>query len=201
MQKGAEISKDGRYRYRLWRRWKPGPDVVWIMLNPSTADAHEDDPTIRRCIEFSRTWGFGGMDVVNLYALRATDPQDLRGHPEPEGLENSRAWQEAGCFTDQTTVVAAWGANVAMSGLSRPRVLSGKTALGFQCLGVTVDGHPKHPLYVKANTPLVPWVQGETHPKTKATKFTKAASQRRTANVCPIHNLALPLSGQCDFCA
>jgi hypothetical protein len=198
MQRGAEISKDGCYRYRLWRRWEPGPNVVWIMLNPSTADAYEDDPTIRRCIGFSQTWGFGGLQVVNLYALRATDPEALRGHPEPEGPENSRAWEDVGCFTGHQTVIAAWGAKVAR--LRPPQVLSGKTTTGFQCLGMTGDGHPMHPLYVKANTPLVPFVPGATQPRRTAARPTNTASQRGTANVCPIHNLALPLTGQCDFC-
>ena len=152
IETGGDMSPDGLYRYRLWRRWGPGEDVVWIMLNPSTADATTDDRTISRCISFSQGWGFGGMEVVNLYALRATDPKELVGHPDPEGPDNARAWQAAGCFEGDRTVVAAWGGHVDMSGLRRSRVLSGRSMAGFKCLGTTEKGHPRHPLYVKNGT-------------------------------------------------
>jgi len=86
---GAIVSDDGLYRYRLWRRWDAEcPTMVWIMLNPSTADAEVDDPTIRRCIGFARREHCGGIEVVNLYALRATNPA---AHPTPEGPENAKA--------------------------------------------------------------------------------------------------------------
>lgn len=74
----AKLSADGLYRYRLGRTWCPSErGVVWVMLNPSTADAHFDDPTIRRCVGFARSWGMGWITVVNLYAFRATYPQEL----------------------------------------------------------------------------------------------------------------------------
>lgn len=157
MAGGAEISEDGQYRYRLWRRWGSGDDVVWIMLNPSTADALVDDPTVRRCISFSQTWGFGGLQVINLYALRATNPAALVQHPDPEGPENAKAWGDAGWRTDGRTFVAAWGMYPPRSGLRRSHMHPGRVPRGLSCLGTTADGHPKHPLYVKANTPLVPW--------------------------------------------
>ncbi|TMF61888.1 MAG: DUF1643 domain-containing protein, partial [Chloroflexi bacterium] len=69
--RGATFSADRRYRYRLWRRWDGArPVVAFVMLNPSTADARRDDPTIRRCIGFAKSWGFGGVEVVNLFAYR-----------------------------------------------------------------------------------------------------------------------------------
>lgn len=75
---GATFSKCGRYRYRLWRQWSSFLDVereaVWILHNPSTADAEEDDPTIRRCVDFSKRWRCARMTILNRYALRATDP-------------------------------------------------------------------------------------------------------------------------------
>jgi hypothetical protein len=84
----AVLSDCGTYRYRLGRRWAEGPVDVWIMLNPSTADATVDDRTIRRCMEFSRRWGAGALVVGNLFALRATDPAELVRHPDPIGPDN-----------------------------------------------------------------------------------------------------------------
>src|SRR5262249_32293760 len=108
MLRGAVISGDGRYRYSLTRRWGRGPRALWIMLNPSRADREVDDPTIRRCIGFSGSWGYGAMEVVNLYALRTPEPRLLRRHPDPVGPENdgwiTRASRRA------TEIVLAWGA-------------------------------------------------------------------------------------------
>lgn len=87
----AGISECGTYRYWLCREWSPGLDsLVWLMLNPSTADATQDDPTIRRCMGFARRWGYGGITVVNLYAYRATNPRDLLTAADPVGPENDR---------------------------------------------------------------------------------------------------------------
>ena len=155
---GAVFSTDQRYRYRLWRRWVDGPEVLWVMLNPSTADAQEDDPTITRCVGFSKAWGFGGLQVVNLYALRATKPEELLGHPDPEGPDNAAAWDDAGWRSEGRTVVAAWGEKVNMPGLPRSLMHPGRVAREFQCLGVTRDGHPRHPLYVPNAASLRPWV-------------------------------------------
>lgn len=84
--RGAVISDDGRYRYRLWRTWAPElPRMAWIMLNPSTADAEVDDPTIRRCVGFAKREGCGGIEVVNLYAYRSTDPSVLGTVDEKHG--------------------------------------------------------------------------------------------------------------------
>lgn len=118
----AEVSPCGRYRYRLARRWGPGAHALWIMFNPSTADALEDDPTIRRCRAFSERWGLGALEVVNLFAWRATDPKEIealapgRWSLAPHlawrqaiGPENDRAWREA--LDDRPElVVVAWGA-------------------------------------------------------------------------------------------
>ena len=93
---GATFSRDRRYRYRLWRRWDRSRAVVaFVMLNPSTADAMHDDPTIRRCVGFARAWGFGGVDVVNLFALRATDTRALRKAADPIGPANDRHLRRA----------------------------------------------------------------------------------------------------------
>jgi hypothetical protein len=145
----------GRYRYLLWRRWLPGAaTVVWVMLNPSTADDRSDDPTIRRCIGLSRSWGFGGLAAVNLYALRATDPADLFAARRPVGAGNDAAIAQAVAGTD--AVFAAWGNHgrgdrvAAVTALLGDRVYS---------LGTTAHGAPRHPLYVAASTRPVPWVR------------------------------------------
>jgi hypothetical protein len=114
------------------------------MLNPSTADDVRDDPTIRRCIGLSRAWGFGGIDVVNLYGLRATDPADLRAARDPVGADNDGAIARAARRAD--AVFAAWGIHADEARVTAVRRLLAGCALW--CLGRTRDGHPRHPLYV-----------------------------------------------------
>jgi hypothetical protein len=105
--RSAVLSDCGTYRYVLTRRWVEGPLLGWVMLNPSTADAERDDPTIRRCMGFARTWGFAGIIVRNLYAARSSSPAALWSHPEPGGPANDQYL--AGTGVDQLTV-CAWGA-------------------------------------------------------------------------------------------
>ena len=149
----ATLSADRAYRYLLTRRWGDGPAMTWIMLNPSTADASDDDPTIRRCIGFARREGCAAIQVVNLFALRAADPRELRASPDPVGPGNDGfllARPAAAC------IVAAWGASGNFLGRSRKvRVMLGGTAL--LCLGLTSAGEPRHPLYSRSDTPLVPF--------------------------------------------
>jgi hypothetical protein len=145
---GATFSADGRYRYRLWRRWdRSRPMVAFVMLNPSTADARRDDPTIRRCVAFARRWGYGGIEVVNLFALRATDPGELRVAKDPSGPGNARHVGRA--LAAASLVVLAWGAHRALRDpptLAR-RLLSLRRP---HCLGLTRSGEPRHPLYLRA---------------------------------------------------
>ena len=145
----AYLSPCERYRYELTRCWANGPIACWVMLNPSTADADVDDPTIRRCIEFSKRWGCGALVVVNLYAWRATNPRDLQRADDPIGPHNDRHIDVATRSAD--TVVCAWGASAnperaaeVLRLISRP-----------MCLGTTQGGAPRHPLYVHRDTPLV----------------------------------------------
>lgn len=155
MMNGARISACGQYRYTLTRYWADGPMACWIMLNPSTADANLDDPTIRRCIGFSKREGCGSLVVVNLFALRSTDPTALKSHPFPMGPEWREHFDNALEHTDGL-VIAAWGAQpgtevqtVTVRGILRE---AGREAF---CLGKTKDGSPRHPLYVKGDAPLV----------------------------------------------
>lgn len=147
MESSAEISRDGVYRYRLLRRWEREGEVLrWIMLNPSTADASLDDPTIRRCMGFARDWGYSGIVVHNLYALRATDPRELRSHPDPVGPVNDSyiaGWR--------VPTICAWGAHANDGRPGRAtQVLSLLHRIDVvpMCLGRTKAGHPKHPLYL-----------------------------------------------------
>jgi hypothetical protein len=150
----AALSDDGRYRYRLSRRWGDGERMAWIMLNPSTADADVDDPTIRRCMSFARREGYDGIEVINLYGLRATDPHELDRAGWPEGPLNAAYWSEVLDDHGIGMVVAAWGAR-------RPRVISQALAQqftgGWFCLGTTASGAPRHPLYVRGDKEFEPW--------------------------------------------
>lgn len=151
MTRGATFDARRRYRYRLWRDWEPSrPRVVWIMLNPSTADETTLDATIRRCVGFAKAWGFGGIDVVNLFAWRATDPGLLRAAKDPVGPANDHAI--AAALRDAALIVAAWGGNPIVSSRARDvRRLAARLHKRLFCLGTTKDGEPRHPLYVRGS--------------------------------------------------
>jgi hypothetical protein len=155
LSRAAEVSSCGRYRYWLRRTWASGGNgrvVCFVMLNPSTADAAVDDPTIRRCMGFARAWGYSVLTVLNLFALRATDPAELRTAVDPVGPFGN-VHLGAGKLAD--LVIAAWGANVPF-GRDRTavRLLTGKPLF---CLGTTKAGHPRHPLYVRADQLPIPF--------------------------------------------
>jgi hypothetical protein len=160
IQRHAVISQDGIYRYLLTREWETpllmsakSCSLAFIMLNPSTADAEIDDPTIRRCMGFARREGYYGITVVNLFAMRATSPSSLRRALHTVGPKNDAYIARClGCGD----VVAAWGSNFCARYRVRDvfRLLPGVV---LKCLGVNKDGSPKHPLYVPKDTPLVSW--------------------------------------------
>lgn len=152
---GANFSRCRRYRYTLWRRWSnDGGQVMIIGLNPSTADAKRDDPTIRRCIRFARDWGAGGLVVVNLFAYRATYPVDLKAAPDPIGPRNDY-WIRRMAARSQV-VVAAWGNHGALMDRAAKvqTMLRGKLC----CLRRTAAGQPAHPLYLPAHLTPKPWL-------------------------------------------
>lgn len=154
-QSSAVISPCGQYRYMLGRRWGAGPACVFVMLNPSTADAEQDDPTIRRCIGFAKREGCGGLVVVNLYAFRATDPKGLLTATDPVGSEND-AYIAGALSMPERIVVAAWGAGDRMR---RAKTVLARHPGRFVCLGLSKDGHPRHPLYIKRDQPLFPFAR------------------------------------------
>jgi hypothetical protein len=152
----AVFSEDRAYRYQLSRTWgDESRPVVWIMLNPSTADAMADDPTVRRCAGFAKAWGFASLRVVNLFALRSTDPRGL-ACADPVGPANDGfilLAAQAGAL-----VIAAWGTHGHLRGRgAQVTRMLGEADISLDCLGVTKDGHPRHPLYVRADAELVPY--------------------------------------------
>lgn len=195
ISKGAEISACGKYRYRLWREWRGTHDpnnwrwlrdakggiakdgnnldlgepkaCVFVMLNPSTADGSTDDPTIRRCVGFAKRWNFERLEVVNLFAFRATDPQTVlrMSHgpksDDPVGVENSEHFERV--MPRAGVVVCAWG--------NHGRHLDqDETALGWMlgyrapivALKISKDGNPCHPLYLPSNSARLPFMGRRT---------------------------------------
>ena len=152
----AVFSRCGKYRYLLTRAWGSGGGTLNVIgLNCSTATAEEDDPTIRRCIEFAKRWGFSRLVMTNVFAFRATDPALMKLASDPIGPKNDRylrktATHEAGM------VLAAWGSHASFRDgeLRTVRLLTG---VELWCLGETKVGHPRHPLYVAVGTSPRRW--------------------------------------------
>jgi len=147
---GADFSPCGRYRYTLRRRWLVGRgSILWILLNPSTATAETDDPTIRRCIRFAQSWGYQRMALANIFALRSTDPRGLLDVDDPVGPENDR-YLKLLVGQRHDIVVCAWGVHgvILDRGTQVADMLSKHQDL--HALTTTKDGHPRHPLYLKS---------------------------------------------------
>lgn len=161
---GALVSDCGRYRYFLSREMDPRLGTLcWLMLNPSTADAAKDDPTIRKVMGFTKRAGYGSVLVVNLFAWRATDPDDLwteirRPGGDPEGPLNREEIMSAARLSD--AVVCAWGAR-AFARYQAARVLEwlAERDTRLLCLGTTKDGDPLHPLMPSYGHHLMPFTQ------------------------------------------
>jgi hypothetical protein len=154
MERDAVISDCQKYRYLLRRAWDhEKPRALFVMLNPSTADAAVDDPTIRSCIRLTTELGYGSFEVVNLFAWRATDPKDLGRYAETRGPDNDM--HIAGAIQRADKIICAWGAN-GYAYIPGNVVIAAIKANGLQawCLGKTKDGAPKHPLYIKSGTAL-----------------------------------------------
>ncbi len=156
----ATISACGLYRYTLTRhipcilRWVH--PCLFLMLNPSVADASNDDPTIRRCMGFAATWQCTGLTVVNLFAYRATNPKALWDIADPVGPENDHHLREQLEAHKLGIIVAAWGSH----DMAKPRARQLAPLLdnyAVKHISINKDGSPKHPLYVKANAPLTPF--------------------------------------------
>ena len=155
MERSATISDCGKYRYDLWRRWDNTlPVCVFVGLNPSTADATVDDPTIKRCVDFATQWMYGSLCMVNLFAFRATDPQEMLKAEDPVGFYNDEALQKR--FAEARIIVCAWG----KLGSHRRRdsaVMDLIPSSKRRCLKLNRGGSPSHTLYLPANLKPVPF--------------------------------------------
>jgi hypothetical protein len=150
LRAGAHIV--GPYRYRLWRTLSQGgarSRVLFVMLNPSTADAVTDDPTLRRCIGFATAWGFARLEVCNLFAYRSSDPRALRTARDPVGPRNDSVLRQAAQKAELTVV--AWGTGGALRQRGAYVATTLLAGCALYCVGHTRAGHPRHPLYVPKN--------------------------------------------------
>lgn len=159
MKRSAILSKCETYRYSLTRTWDPSkPRVTVIGLNPSTADGTKDDNTIRKCIGFAKNWDFGELVMVNLFAFRATNPADMMKATDPIGPENDE-YLALVCDSSKTVIVA-WGNHG--KHLNREKEVIEMLTKGYKlelmCLGKTMQGTPRHPLYVPYSVKLSPFV-------------------------------------------
>lgn len=159
MRRAATFGGPGdMYRYTLHRWWSHGgAHVCWIMLNPSTADAEKEDPTVRRCIGYSSRWGYSSLTVLNLFALRSTDPRQLYTAGDPIGPGNDAAILAEAAVAD--LVVCAWGnhGEHLQRGVSVARRLMDAGVL-LSVLKLTGRGQPSHPLYLPNDQQLTAWV-------------------------------------------
>lgn len=174
-----------RYRYTLWREWGTPADLLnpptsrsgrrpdrsyvqFIGLNPSTADEVENDPTVRRCIDFATRWGFGALCMTNAFSFRSTDPEAMKREPQPNDIVGRTTlycpndeWLMR-CAKEASLVVAAWGKDGRH--LNREsEILKMFEAAGIQmhCLGTNKDGTPKHPLYLLQTLTPIPFAKGK----------------------------------------
>jgi len=138
----ATFGGGGTYRYRLSRTWDASrPTAAFVLLNPSTADATTDDPTVTRCVKYAAGMGFGRVVVANLFALRSSDPADVDAHPDPVGPENDAHLRDVTAAADR--VIVGWGNAGTKRG--RARQVAGSLDADLYAIGTTRAGHPRHP--------------------------------------------------------
>lgn len=156
MDRGATFSPCGRYRYRLWRIWDDSrPYCMFLMLNPSTADAEKNDPTVARCQKWAEKWGYGGLHVCNIFAYRATDPEVMKAADDPIGRDNEFHILEVG--ERAGLIVCGWG-NHGSWLLRGERILEFLRGRGLRphALRMTKQLEPSHPLYLPGDSEPFP---------------------------------------------
>lgn len=157
---GAVISACERFRYRLWRRWNPdAAPLLFIMLNPSTADHTKDDATIRKCRGFAERLGYGAIEVCNLYAYRARDPRDLKAADYPIGYRNDATLLDVATSVEDHggRTVVAWGAHAQPARAQQVRDLLEMAGIPPYYLHLTQGGQPSHPLMLPYSCELKEW--------------------------------------------
>jgi hypothetical protein len=164
MKHETSFSPDRKYRYTLWREFgteflfdggnqmKEG-FVQFIGLNPSTADETKDDPTIRRCIGFTKSLGYSALCMTNLFAWRATDPSELTKQPDPIGPDNDQ-WLKA-VTSEASLIIACWGTRGSLH--HRDDHVFTLLDTKVECLRLTTDGYPQHPLYLSKTLKPIPF--------------------------------------------
>lgn len=153
----ATYSDCETYRYALARTWDAAAQrVMFVMLNPSKATESANDPTVGRCEARAKALGFGAFMVTNLFSLRETDPHKMRKHPKPVGVETDQALLDGADWADVT--IAAWGVHGVHCGRNADvSTLFARAKQPLHCLGLTKDGHPRHPLYLPYSAQPEPW--------------------------------------------
>lgn len=150
---GAVFDQHRAYRFVLWRFWNDAPRVLFIGLNPSTADEYDDDPTLRRCLQFAEEWGYGGLYLCNLFSYRATYPLTL---DRAESLHAANIPAITMTIKLVVLTVVAWGDGLEIC--DQGKVVAGHIAdlvAPAMCFGYTKKGNPKHPLYLPADAELI----------------------------------------------
>ncbi len=143
----AKLSQCRKYRYALWRTWDNSkPYVMFVCLNPSTADETTDDPTLRKCITYAKSWGYGAVCMTNLFSYRATDPREMKAVKDPTGKENDKWLRDLA--KDAGLIIAAWGNDGSYMNRSKEVI---KFIPNLHCLKINKSGEPAHPLYQKAS--------------------------------------------------
>ena len=151
MQSSALFSECRTYRYALWRIWDESLEsILFIGLNPSTADETHNDPTISRCINFAQQWGYGGLCMANLFAYCASNPRDMLKVVDPIGIDNDQILFNLA--KDAGLVVAAWGNKGSFMGRSD---YIARSLENLMCLKINKSGEPAHPLYLKSSSDLI----------------------------------------------
>lgn len=159
----ATFSVDRQYRYWLTRDLVPDPRrwVAFVGLNPSTADAYQLDPTVRRCVGYAKDWGYEGFMMLNLFGYRATDPRDLYEQEDMVGLENDKVLHDA-LRHFEPDVICAWGSNKAIKRdgdrAQAVREIIREEEVPCYFLRMNKDGQPAHPLYLPKDLRRIPYV-------------------------------------------
>ncbi len=158
IESGALFDRSGKFRYLLWRVWDEGlPSICFLLLNPSTADHERLDPTITRCFNMAKRWRFGAINIVNLFALRATNSAKLYSARDPIGPHNDRFIELAINASD--ALVLGWGNHGTLGDRHEEVLAFLDSEREIFCWGLTKLGQPRHPLYLRSDAPLIPFSQ------------------------------------------